>query len=319
MWEAVMALSMDIRRKVMKAIASGMSRRRAAARFDIGPATAVRWAKRVEVTGNVAPLKMGGDHRSQSIEAHADFLLGQIEKKPDLTIMELRETLRERHGLGVGYGTMWRFLARHRITRKKKTGHASEQERDDIAAAREDWFEGQLDLDPSKLVFIDESAISTNMARRFGWAPQGERCRASVPFGHWKTKTLIAALRWERIDAPMTIDGALDGAAFLAYVEQVLAPTLSAGETVMMDNVPTHKIAGVQAAIEAKGASIVYLPPYSPDFNPIEKPFSKIKSILERIAARTAKALEAGVGEALRTFTPKQCMNYFASSGYDAV
>jgi transposase len=262
---------------------------------------------------------MGGDRRSQRIEAHADFILAQIEKKPDMTIMELREKIRERHGVGVGYGTVWRFLARHRITRKKKTGHASEQEREDVAAAREAWFEGQLDLDPLKLVFIDETAISTNMARRFGWAPQGERCRASVPFGHWKTKTLIAALRFDRIDAPMTIDGALDGAAFLAYVEQVLAPTLSAGEVVAMDNVRMHKVAGVREAIEARGASFLHIPPYSPDFNPIEKPFSKIKSILERIAARTVDALQAAVGEALRSFTPQECMNYFAASGYDAV
>jgi transposase len=156
-----MALSMDIREKVMKAVAGGMSRRQAAARFDIGPATAVRWAKRVETTGEVAPLKMGGDRRSQRIEAHADFILAQIEKKPDMTIMELREKIRERHGVGVGvgYGTVWRFLARHRITRKKKTGHASEQEREDVAAAREAWFEGQLDLDPLKLVSIDESVL----------------------------------------------------------------------------------------------------------------------------------------------------------------
>jgi transposase len=246
-----MTLSMDIREKVMKAIAGGMSRRQAATRFDIGPATAVRWAKRVETTGNVAPLRMGGDRRSQRIEAHADFILAQIAAKPDMTIMELREKIKERHGLGFGYGTVWRFLARHNITRKKKTGHASEQEREDVAAARAAWFEGQLDLDPLKLVFIDETAISTNMARRFGWAPQGERCRMSVPFGHWNTKTLIAALRFDRIDAPMTIDGALDGAAFLAYVEQVLAPTLSAGETVLMDNVRTHKVVGASCKIPA--------------------------------------------------------------------
>jgi hypothetical protein len=168
--------------------------------------------------------------------------------------MELREMLRERHSLTVGYVTVWRFLSRHKITRKKKTGHASEQERKDVETAREDWFEGQLDLDPLKLVFIDETAISTNMARRFGWAPRGERCRASIPFGHWKTKTLIAALRWGRIDAPMTIDGALDGAAFRAYVEQLLATTLSAAETVVMDNVHTHNVAGERAAIEAKGS-----------------------------------------------------------------
>jgi transposase len=314
-----MALSMDIRKKVLKAIERGMSRRQAAARFDIGPATAVRWAKRVETTGDAAPLKMGGDRRSQRIEAHADFILARIEAKPDMTIKELREKIRERHGVGFGYGTVWRFLARHGITRKKKTGHASEQEREDVEAEREAWFEGQLDLDPSKLVFIDETAISTNMARRFGWAPRGERCRASVPFGHWHTKTLIAALRFDRIDAPMTLDGALDGEAFLAYVEQVLAPTLCAGEVVVMDNVSTHKVAGVREAIEARGASVLHVPRYSPDFNPIENSFSKIKSILQRIAARTADALEAAVGDALRSFTPHECMNYFAAAGYDAV
>jgi hypothetical protein len=142
--------------------------------------------------------------------------------------------------------------------RKKKTGHASEEEREDVAAAREAWFEGQLDLDPLKLVSIDETAISMNMARRFGWAPQGERCRASVPFGHWKTTTLIAALRFDHVDAPMTIDGALDGASFLAYVEQVLAPTHSAGEVVAMDNVRMHKVAGVREAIEVRGARPAY-------------------------------------------------------------
>jgi transposase len=314
-----MALSKDIREKVVKAIAGGMSRRQAAARFDIGPATAVRWAKRALTTGDVAPMKMGGDRRSQRIEAHAEFILKEIKTKPDTTIMELRDKLRERHGLSLGYGTVWRFLARHRITRKKKTGHASEQEREDIEASREAWFEGQLDFDPTKLVFIDETSISTSMARRFGWASRGERCRASIPFGHWKTTTFVAGLRVDRIDAPMTIDGALDGEAFRAYVEQLLAPTLSSGDIVVMDNAPLHKVAGVGEAIAAKGASLLYLPAYSPDFNPIEKFFSKFKSILQRIAARTADALEAAVGEALRSVMPDECRNYFAVCGYDAL
>ena len=313
-----MAMSRDIREKVVKAIKGGMSRRQAAARFDVGPATAVRWAKRVETTGDVAPMKMGGDRRSQRIEAHAAFILGEIKAKPDTTIMELRDKLRERHGLSLGYGTVWRFLARHKITRKKKTGHASEQEREDVEASREAWFEGQLDLDPRKLVFIDETGISTSMARRFGWAPRGERCRASIPFGHWKTTTFVAGLRVDRIDAPMMIDGALDGEAFRAYVEQFLAPTLSTGDTVVMDNVPLHKVAGVGQAIAARGANVLYLPAYSPDFNPIEKCFSQLKSILQRVAARTTDALEAAVAEALRTVTPDECKSYFAASGYDA-
>jgi transposase len=151
------------------------------------------------------------------------------------------------------------------------------------------------------------------MARRFGWVPQGERRRASIPFGHWKTTTLIAALRFDRIDAPMTIDGALDGEAFLAYVEQVLAPTLSAGETVVLDNVPVHKVAGVREAIAAKGAGLLYLPTYSPDFNPIEKSFSKIKSVLQRIAARTADGLQTAVGEALGGIHPGRMHELFRS------
>jgi len=313
-----MAMSRDIREKVVKAMRGGMSRRQAAARFDVGPATAVRWAKRVETTGEVAPMKMGGDRRSQRIEAHAAFILGEIKAKPDATIMELCDKLRERHGVSLGYGTVWRFLARHKITRKKKTGHASEQEREDVEASREAWFQGQLDLDPRKLVFIDETSISTSMARRFGWAPRGERCRAPIPFGHWKTTTFVAGLRVDRIDAPMMIDGALDGEAFRAYVEQFLAPTLSTGDTVVMDNVPLHKVAGVGEAIAARGANVLYLPAYSPDFNPIEKFFSQFKSILQRIAARTADALEAAVAEALQTVTPDECRNYFAASGYDA-
>jgi len=154
------------------------------------------------------------------------------------------------------------------------------------------------------------------MARRFGRAPRGERCRASVPFGHWETTTPIAALRVDRIDAPMMIDGALDGRSFLAYVEQ--APTLRAGEIVVLDNVSTHKVVGVREAIAAKGARVVYLPPYSPDFNPIEKSFSKIKSVLQRIAARTVDALDVAVAQALRSVTPSECSNYFAASGYDA-
>ncbi len=234
---------------------------------------------------------MGGDWRSGRIEARADFILAQTKEKPDMTMIELNDALSERRDFAVGHRTMWRFLARHGIPRKKKTGHAAEQERGDIAAAREEWFEGELDLDPETLVLIDEASISTNMARRFGRAPCGERCRASVPFGHWKTTTLIMALRVDRIDAPMTIDGALEGRSFLAYVEEVLVPTLCVGEVVVLDNVRTHKVGGVREAIEAKGAKVLYLPPYSPDFSPIEKPFSR--SSRSSSASRRAQSMRS--------------------------
>jgi transposase len=309
---------LDIREKVVKVIDSGVSRRKAAARFEIGVSTAVRWAKQAQITGSAAPGRMGGDRRSHRIEAHADFLRGEIDAEPRVTIMELREKLEEHCGMTFGYGTVWRFLARHKFTHKKTTAHAAEQDRDDVAAAREVWFERQIELDPAKLVFIDETSVSTNMARRFGWSVRGERCRASVPHGHWKTTTLVAGLRLDGVAAAMTIDGALDGAGFLAYVDQVLAPTLTRGHIVVMDNVRTHKVAGVRETIEAAGAKLLYLPPYSPDFNPIEKCFSKIKAFLRAAAARSLDALLIAVREALDACAPEECANYLVACGYDA-
>lgn len=187
-----------------------------------------------------------------------------------------------------------------------------------MKAAREAWFEGQLDLDPTKLVFIDETGATTKMARRYGRAPRGERCRAAVPHGHWKTTTLTAGLRLNGIAAPMVIDGPMDGAAFLAYVQQVLAPELAPGEVVVMDNLPAHHVAGVRQAIEARGAGVLYLPPYSPDFNPIELAFAKFKALLRAAAARTIPDLWMAIAEAIERFTPEECRNYFAEAGYDA-
>ena len=166
-------------------------------------------------------------------------------------------------------------------------------------------------------MFIDETGASTKMARRYGRSPRGERCRAPVPHGHWKTTTFVGALRLEGMTAPMLLDGAMHGAAFLAYVEQVLVPTLSPGDIVIMDNLPAHKLAGVRRAIEAAGAELRFLPPYSPDFNPIEMAFSKLKAFLKKIAARTKDDLWGAVAHAIDLFTPTESQNYFAAAGYD--
>ena len=149
-----------------------------------------------------------------------------------------------------------------------------------MKAAREAWFEGQLDLDPAKLIFIDETGASTKMARLRGRAKRGERCRAAIPYGHWKTTTFTAGLRLGGLAAPMVLDGPMDGEVFLAYIKQFLAPELAKGDIVIMDNLPAHKVTGVRKAIEDVGATLLYLPPYSPDFNPIEMAFSKLKAIL---------------------------------------
>lgn len=154
------------------------------------------------------------------------------------------------------------------------------------------------------------------MARRYGRAPRGERLVAKVPWGHWKTVTFVAALRWDRITAPAVFDGPMDRECFLAYVEQILAPTLKPGDIVVMDNLGSHKVAGVRQAIEAAGATLLYLPPYSPDLNPIEQFFAKLKALLRKAAARTFDALIAAIAAALSSCAPGECANYFVNAGY---
>lgn len=201
---------------------------------------------------------------------------------------------------------------------EKKSAHAEEQDRPDVLRRRRAWFEAQPDLDPDRLVFIDETWASTNMARTHGRALRGERLRAAVPHGHWLTTTFVAGLRNTGMVAPMVLDGPINGSLFQDYVEQVLVPELRPGDIVVMDNLGSHKGAGVRAAIEAAGASLLYLPPYSPDFNPIEQAFAKLKAMLRKAAERTLDDLWRSIGRIIDTFTPTECANYFAAAGYDA-
>jgi transposase len=182
---------------------------------------------------------------------------------------------------------------------------------------REAWFDNQPDLDPERLVFIDETWASTNMARLRGRAPKGERLRAGIPHGHWRTTTFVAGLRLTGIVAPMVLDGPINGHAFQAYVDQILVPELRPGDIVIMDNLGSHKGRGVRAAIEAVGAMLLYLPPYSPDFNPIENAFSKLKALLRKAAERTVDALWDTIGTLIQVFTATECANFFAAAGYD--
>jgi transposase len=171
-------------------------------------------------------------------------------------------------------------------------------------------------MNASRLVFIDETWATTNMTRRYGRSPRGQRLVAAVPHGHWKTSTFVAALRHDAITAPCVIDGAMNGTIFRAYVEQVLAPTLKPGDLVIMDNLSSHKVAGVREAIEACGAALIYLPAYSPDLNPIEQAFAKLKSLLRKEAARTVDALWSAIGRLLGCFSAIECANYFSNRGY---
>ena len=192
-----------------------------------------------------------------------------------------------------------------------------EKDRPDVLKRRRDWFEAQPDLDPHSLVFIGETGLSTKMAPLRGRAPCGERCRSGVSHGHWKTTTFAGALRLGGMTAPFVYDGVMNGIVFLAYVEQVLVPTLKPGDIVIMDNLPAHKPAGVREAIERAGATLSFLPPYSPDMNPIENAFAKLKALLRARAERSIGALWDAVGTIVQLFSPTECANYFKAAGYD--
>jgi transposase len=182
---------------------------------------------------------------------------------------------------------------------------------------RRAWFDAQPDLDPERLVFIDETFASTAMARTHGRAPRGARLRVGIPHGHWKTTTFVAGLRLSGIVAPMVLDGPINRRSFEAYVAHVLVPELRPGDVVVMDNLASHKAPSVRDAIEAAGASLLFLPPYSPDFNPIENAFAKLKALLRKAAERTIDGLWRTTGTLIDLFTPAECANFFTAAGYE--
>ena len=195
---------------------------------------------------------------------------------------------------------------------------AGERDRPDVARRRARWTKYQGRIEPERLVFIDETWTKTDMAPLRGWAPCGERLIAKVPHGRWKTTTFLAALRHDRIDAPWLLEGPIDGESFRTYVEKVLLPTLREGDIVIMDNLGSHKGKAVRALIRSAGAKLFFLPKYSPDLNPIEQVFAKLKHLLRNAAARTVEAICIAVGQLLGTFSAEECANYFSNSGYQA-
>lgn len=201
----------------------------------------------------------------------------------------------------------------------KKTLFAAEQDRPKVARRRAQWKKYQGRLDPRRLVFIDETWAKTNMTPLRGWSKRGSKLVAKAPFGKWKTLTFLAALRHDRIDAPCVLDGPINGQLFTAWVEQFLVPTLSPGDIVIMDNLGSHKGQAVRKAIRNAGAKLLFLPPYSPDLNPIEQVFAKLKLLLRKAAERTVEATWQRIGSLLDAFPPHECANYLRNSGYASI
>lgn len=193
---------------------------------------------------------------------------------------------------------------------------AAEQDRQDVKRRRRQWIAYQAKVDPKRLVFIDETWTRTNMAPKRGWAKRGTRLIGKAPHGRWHTQTFLAALRHDRIEAPCVFDGPINGELFRAYVEHVLVPTLRDGDIVVLDNLGSHKSKAVRRLIRQAGAKLFFLPRYSPDLNPIEQVFAKLKHLLRRAAARTNEAVWKTIGSLLETFSPEECANYLRNSGY---
>jgi transposase len=254
--------SLDLRRRVVASIEGGMSRNQAAKQFGVAISTAIGWMRRVEETGSVAAGQMGG-HRPKAVSGDHAVWLSQRIKDGDFTIRGLVAELAER----------------------------GQRDRPDVARRRAQWTKYQGRVEAERLVFIDETWTRTDMAPLRGWAPRGRRLPAKIPHGRWKTMTFLAALRHDRIDAPWFIEGPIDGESFRTYVEKVLLPTLRPGDIVVMDNLGSHKGKGVHQFIRSAGAKLFFLPKYSPDLNPIEQVFAKLKYLLRKAAARSVDDL----------------------------
>ena len=194
--------------------------------------------------------------------------------------------------------------------------YAAEQTRPDVAARREAWRAAQPALAGRRLIFLDETGAATNMVRRRGWGPVGKRVLGHAPGGHWKTTTFLAGLAAEGIVAPFVLDGPINQEIFTAYVREILVPALSPGDVVILDNLSSHKGVEARALIEAAGAELVFLPPYSPDLNPIELAFAKLKELLRKAAERTRDALWTRIAALLDAFTPEECSAYIRHAGY---
>jgi transposase len=312
-WQKGQAYGQDLRDRVLAV--PGLLRE-VAERFGVSTSYVSRARSRLSRLGQ-ASAGAQCSHVPLRLAALKEPLLAQVALAPEQTLAQLCQWGKAEHGIEVGPTAMGKTLARFGLTLKKKTLHASEQARADVAQARADWSAEQSALAAAeRLVFLDETWATTNMAPTWGRSPRGERCLGHAPFGHWHTTTFVCALSKQGLLAPLVLDGPINGEAFVAWVEQFLVPELRAGDVVVMDNLSSHKVAGVKAAIEGAGAALRYLPPYSPDFNPIEQSFAKLKGLLRKTQARTLEALWSAIGSLMDQFSSSECERYIRHCGY---
>jgi transposase len=304
-------LSNDLRVRILTAVDNHEgSRRELAERFAVDVSTITRLLQLRRQTGAADPRPHAGGREPTLDPDRLGRLRDLVERTPDATLEQLRQ------GLGIAGSIMivWRGLKRLGITRKKKTLRASERDTAEVREGRREFRRDVESIDPGRLVFVDETGVTTAMTPAYGWAPRGERVEASAP-ASWASVTVIAAMGLDGVRAPLAFPGGTGAAAFLTYVERVLVPALRPGDVVVFDDLKAHLRPEVTEAIERAGASALPLPPYSPDFSPIEEMFSKFKGCLRRLGARTTDHLYDAIGEALRRVTSQDILGWFRQAG----
>ena len=303
----------DLRMRAVEKAPAGESRRSVAKELRAAASSVIKWARRYSDTGSAGPSRTG-TRRAPKLAGCRAWILERIKACPAITPAGLQDWLGGR-GVASSLASIWRFPRVCGLTRKKPTPGADERDRPGAQRRRERRKRFQGRADPRKPVFIDETCMKTDMSPRHGRGPKGQRVRGSAPFGHRGTSTFMAALRQDRIDAPRVLDGPADGDAFRAYVETRLVPTPDRGDIVVMDAPGSQKIEAVRAAIRGAGAHLSFLPPCSPDLNPIEQAFAKLKRFLRKDQPRSRDDLWRNVGSILEKFTPQECSNDLANSG----
>jgi len=310
--------SLDLRVRVAAFVEAGHSRRAAARHFGVSDSFAIKLVRRQGRSGSPAPARQGRPRGGGKLALYEVYLVQIIETEPAITMPELAARLLEEHGVVAAPATLSRLLCRRGFT-YKKSRMAAECARADVRDERRVWAgqrQPRMRQQPYRLVFLDETYVNTKMTRLPGRSRKGQRLRASAPFGHWKTQTFIAGLRCHELSAPWIIDGTITRSAFDTYVETQLAPTLSKGGVVILDNLAVHKSEKAAQYLRQRGAWFLFLPAYSPDLNPIEQAFSKIKAHLRKAEARTFEALWRAVGDICDLFEPQECWNYLKAAGY---
>src|SRR3954451_6621502 len=303
--------STDLRERVAAAVDHGEgSQREIASRFRVSLSFIVRLLQRRRDADTLAPKPHGGGPPPVLGPDDRRRLAALIEEQPDATL----EQLKRRGGFTCSLKTLWHALRQQGLTRKKKTLRADERDRPDVQAKRRSFRREVKGIEPQRLGFGDETGVTTAMPPTYAWAPRGERAYASAP-GAWESVTLTAALALDGVRAPLVFQGSTNATTFQAYVEGVLVPALQEGDVVVFDNLSAHLGPAVAESIERAGARVLPLPPWSPDYTPIEEMYSKVKEFLRRVAARVKGDLYDAIGEALKEVTPEDIVGWFKEAG----